>query len=282
MRYHSTSQQVPSWLSTHLLEYQRLEDVSDDIWDDLRQGLARFQSSKPKVSIVIPVYNEEKSLLRTLSSISQLRLPEVYPTELLLINDGSVDRTQDLIKLLDIPHIYLASKQKQQISRTIGLHQSKGEYVLHANAGTFYGPDWGLDFVSYLSDPHTVMVMGTHVFLPEGEHKVGLAFPGQDLKDKISYRFGFSLQSLYNQNGFNSGIKREAALEHGRYTPDSFCSSDGKMAYMLKKVGRVQWIHTEGSCVWTHKKMARHVGSPLSILDIPRTEDDEELKLSYE
>lgn len=282
MRYHSTSQKVPNWMTTHLLEYQRFEDISEETWDSLRQGLARFQTSKPKVSIVIPVCNEEHQLLQTLSSISQLRLPDIYPTELLLVNDGSIDRTQELIQRLGVPHIYLASPQKQQISRTIGLHQSKGEYVLHGNAGTFYSPDWGLDFVSYLQDPHTAMVMGTHVYLPADTPEIGLAFPGQDLKDKLSYRFGFSLQSLYNQNGFNSGLKRELALENGRYTPDSFCNTDGKMAYMLKKVGRIQWIHTEGSCVWTSNKVIRNMGSPLSILDIPHTEDKEELKLSFE
>lgn len=250
-------------------------------WERLRQGLARFQADKPKVSIVLPVYNEERQLLQTLSSISQLRLPDVYPAEILIVNDGSGDRTQEVLQRLDVPHIYLASKQKLMVSRTIGLHQAKGEYVLHAFADTYYGPEWGMDFVRSLDHPHTVMVMGTHIFLPTDRADTGIAFPGQDLKDKISYRLGFSVQSLYNQNGFNSGVVRELALEHGRYSPDAFCSSDGKMAFMLRKIGRVQWLHTEGSCVWTRRKFERNSGTPLSILDIPRIEEPEDLKIEH-
>ena len=47
----------------------------------------------PKIFIVLPAYNAEKTLLRTLDEI-----PEVYRQNIILVDDGSVDRTVEIAK----------------------------------------------------------------------------------------------------------------------------------------------------------------------------------------
>lgn len=48
------------------------------------------------LSIIIPIFNEEKHLTRFLETIDKLKLP--VPKELILINDGSTDATAGILK----------------------------------------------------------------------------------------------------------------------------------------------------------------------------------------
>ena len=53
------------------------------------------------ISVVIPLYNEEESILSTISSIEKIR--ETFPHQLdyLVINDGSIDSTEDILKQIE-------------------------------------------------------------------------------------------------------------------------------------------------------------------------------------
>ncbi len=51
-----------------------------------------MNSSPPLISIIIPVYNEEKAIAETISRISNVALP---PHEVLVIDDGSTDKTAE-------------------------------------------------------------------------------------------------------------------------------------------------------------------------------------------
>jgi len=48
----------------------------------------------PPLTVIVPAYNEEKSIVESLSSILRLRFPRV---EIVVVNDGSSDRTLDRI-----------------------------------------------------------------------------------------------------------------------------------------------------------------------------------------
>ena len=56
-----------------------------------------------KILIVIPAYNEEESIAETIADV-QLNIPGV---EILVVNDGSVDKTKEEVKRLDVKLISL-------------------------------------------------------------------------------------------------------------------------------------------------------------------------------
>jgi cellulose synthase/poly-beta-1,6-N-acetylglucosamine synthase-like glycosyltransferase len=76
----------PDWMIEHCFEYSHWRKITSEKLFQIRSGLARFNSSNPLVSIVIPVWNEEKNIMRTLSSFSSMRLP--VPAELIFINNN--------------------------------------------------------------------------------------------------------------------------------------------------------------------------------------------------
>ncbi|MFC4710742.1 glycosyltransferase family 2 protein [Enterococcus eurekensis] len=60
-----------------------------------------------KILLIIPAYNEEESILSTISSIEKIR--ETFPHQLdyLVINDGSIDSTEDILKQNKINYVTL-------------------------------------------------------------------------------------------------------------------------------------------------------------------------------
>jgi len=60
------------------------------------------------LSIIIPIYNLEKYISKCLDSIiGQLNDEIMDEIEIILVNDGSTDRTKDILECNDIPHIDL-------------------------------------------------------------------------------------------------------------------------------------------------------------------------------
>ncbi|MBP3899220.1 glycosyltransferase family 2 protein [Candidatus Saccharibacteria bacterium] len=60
-------------------------------------------ASAPKVLLIVPAYNEEKSILSTCKVISDAKTSFDY----IVINDGSSDRTEEILEDSSIPHIKL-------------------------------------------------------------------------------------------------------------------------------------------------------------------------------
>ena len=55
------------------------------------------------LSIVVPVYNEEKTVVRVLSDLLGLEVD--FPLEIIVVDDGSSDGTAEKIKGFEIDHI---------------------------------------------------------------------------------------------------------------------------------------------------------------------------------
>ena len=81
-----------------------------------------------KLSIIVPVYNSEKYLKKCLDSLINEKMREI---EFILINDGSTDNCEKIIKSYKDPRIRYF-KQKNlgvSIARNRGIKEAKGEYI---------------------------------------------------------------------------------------------------------------------------------------------------------
>ena len=64
-------------------------------------------TDKPFISVVIPLYNKEKSIARTIKGI----LAQTYHDfEIVIIDDGSTDRSVDVVKSISDERIKLFSQ----------------------------------------------------------------------------------------------------------------------------------------------------------------------------
>ena len=60
-----------------------------------------------KVLLVIPAYNEQDNILNTYNKISEYNCNSDNPIDLIVINDGSKDNTEEILRENNIPHIQL-------------------------------------------------------------------------------------------------------------------------------------------------------------------------------
>ena len=91
-----------------------------------------------KVSVVMSVYNAEKYLKRSIESILNQTLKEL---ELILVNDGSKDRSIDICREYEQKdsRIIVVDKKNEGacIARNTGIHLAKGEYLQLVDADDY-------------------------------------------------------------------------------------------------------------------------------------------------
>lgn len=91
----------------------------------------------PKFSIVIPVYNVEKFIKRTLDSIKSQTYNDY---EIIIVDDGSTDKSIDIAKKYDIKIIKSKHVEVSE-ARNIGAKQAKGEYLVFLDSDDWWDKD---------------------------------------------------------------------------------------------------------------------------------------------
>ena len=92
-----------------------------------------------KVSIIVPVYNEEATIVRCIDSL----LAQTYSLlEILVIDDGSCDKTRILLEQYG-GQIVLLSQQHRGVAsaRNAGLLRATGDFILFVDGDDYLEPD---------------------------------------------------------------------------------------------------------------------------------------------
>lgn len=100
-------------------------------------------NEQAKISIIVPVYNREKWLEETILSV----MAQTYSNwELLLIDDGSSDRSIELAKAYALEDTRIKSiirnslKKGASVCRNIGIKNSSGEFILFLDSDDLLAP----------------------------------------------------------------------------------------------------------------------------------------------
>ena len=103
-------------------------------------------TKKPFFTTIVPAYNEEESILKTLKSLIELDYPK-EKREIIVINDGSTDKTKSLVEsfIEENPQqsITLINKKNEGKGRAmnIGIEKAKGEFFACLDADSFVSSD---------------------------------------------------------------------------------------------------------------------------------------------
>ena len=98
---------------------------------------------KPKLSVIIPVYNEAKHIGNCLSSLQGQTLK---PKEIIVIDDSSTDDTKDVILNLKPQTLNLKVFQQKHLgagsARNLGAQKATGEILVFIDADMEFDPDF--------------------------------------------------------------------------------------------------------------------------------------------
>lgn len=195
----------------------------------------------PKISVIIPVYKEEKILEKTLKLYSP-ELRRKYNFELIISDGGSKDKTVEIAKKYADKIVVHNEKRRQTIAegRNMGAEVAKGETLVFINADTF--PVDIEDFFSHILN------------WTNNKRKFGAlacyvsAFPEEEqLKDKIFYNLHNSYVNFLNKLGLGMGrgecqvVRKDVFSTSGKYNSLLVAGEDFDLYRRIAKVSKIKF-----------------------------------------
>ncbi len=210
-----------------------------------------LQKGAPEVSVVIPAYNEEKNILRTLLSLATNKTTR--SVEIIVVNNNSKDNTEALVKATGVECI-LETKQGITAARNAGLAVAKGTYILNADADSIYPPDWIEEMTAPLASGNNVCITyGRFAFIPTGSTSRLTYFFYEHMADKLRWINKRFREEAVNVYGFNSGFRREQGLAVDGFNHPPGANEDGWLAVKLREkgFGKLHCVTKTNAMVWT-------------------------------
>ena len=133
------------------------------------------------ISIIIPVFNEEKTIKQILLAVKASKV-KLYDFEIIVVEDGSTDKTLDI--LLSNPSLYsklIQQKRNQGKGAAIreGILQASGDYILFQDADLEYDPKDFQKLLLMVTKFDADLIIGSRFIAPEFTrvyyfwHKIG-------------------------------------------------------------------------------------------------------------
>src|SRR3989344_46689 len=130
-----------------------------------------------KLSIIIPVYNEEKTILNLLGRVKKVNIGKIQK-EIIIIDDCSIDKTKDLIKnLKDIKILYRKKNLGKGAAIRTGLSVATGDIIIIQDADLEYYPEEYPKLLKPLLENKSKVVYGSR-FLNKHKPKYKIYYLG--------------------------------------------------------------------------------------------------------
>lgn len=116
----------------------------------------------PIVSVIVPAYNEEKSIAATVESLLNLDYPK-DKLDIIVVNDGSIDKTEEIVTKIAKENecVTLINQPNQGKGKSMnhGLKIAKGEFFACLDADSFVEPNALKKILPYFEDKEVGSVL---------------------------------------------------------------------------------------------------------------------------
>lgn len=241
----------PIAIPKSILKYNKGRSALTGEIKSIAKNFDRLKSDKPLISIIIPAYNEEENILKTLYSISETLTR--HTLEVIVVNNNSIDETEKLAFECGVTCI---TEKKQGITnaRNGGLAIAKGEIVINADADTIYPPSWIDDMVTPLiEDKNICLTYGKFSFVSIANTPRLVYFFYEYASDFNRLICKLYKEEALNVYGFNSACRRVQCLSVDGFNHPPGTNEDGWLAIKLREkgYGKFYWVTFTRSIVWT-------------------------------
>ncbi len=185
-------------------------------------------NTPPKVSVVIPAYNEELLIGQTLETLKQQDYP--YPFEIVVCDNNSTDRTGEIATSMGAK-VVVEKTKGTRFAYDKGMKESSGDIILVTNADTRLPKNWISKILQAYEDPEVVGV-GTYVKFYNAPGYVDKFFALMRFLNPKDALWGPSMSCrrwVYDKvGGFNHGVNT---------------NEDAIFSLLIEKFGKVKVLH---------------------------------------
>jgi glycosyltransferase involved in cell wall biosynthesis len=194
-----------------------------------------------KVSVVIPLYNKEAYITRTIDSV----LSQTYTNfELLIVDDGSSDNSINIARSYKDIRIRIIKQENRGVSnaRNNGIINSQSEWVAFLDADDEYEPSFLENVVNFIQkyDRFALVFVGTNYYLGSKNNNVIRT----DLKSGVYDYFQLFTNQKSPNNSSTTVVKRDAFLCVGGFPEGITQFEDWITWFKLACVGNFGYIET--------------------------------------
>jgi len=147
------------------------------------------------LSVLIPVYNEEKTIEEIISKVNNLPIEK----EIIVVNDCSKDRTAEILRLLSFSNlkvIHHASTRGKGAAVRTGIENSTGEYIFIQDANEECGLNDYSKLLEAIKSPELDLVLGSRFNKMSGKNIFFSLLFGIKLNDWLSHCLLIRRESL--------------------------------------------------------------------------------------
>src|SRR5690606_26733499 len=241
----------PLFIPANVRSFDKNSEMLMESLPVIAENFKRLYAEQPDISIIIPAFNEEENILKTLFSLSCSNTRKKI--EVIVVNNNSTDKTY---YLANAANVICINEHKQGITnaRNAGLSIAKGKYIINADADTIYPETWIDDMVNPLMTDKTVaLTYGRFAFIPVNNTSRCLYFIYEHFADFNKFINRKLREEAVNVYGFNSACRRHECLSVNGFDHPIGTNEDGWLAIKLREkgFGSLVNIRQRESIVWT-------------------------------
>ncbi len=127
--------------------------------------------SSSKLTIAIPAHNEEAKIADCIQSILDQNLD--FPFEIIVINNASTDKTEEIVRKMNIKVINVPTKGLYY-ARSAGLNYAQSEFMIYLDADTRLKKGWIQQILTYLEKHQDVVAVSSNFKYYDADYIQGL------------------------------------------------------------------------------------------------------------
>lgn len=185
-----------------------------------------------KISVIVPAYNAEKYIGQCIKALlNQSYRREDY--EVIVVDDGSTDKTADIIKDYPLRYIY-QKNQGPAAARNNGVKEAKGDIILFTDSDCIATPNWIEEMVRPFKSSDIAAVKGAYL-----TNQKGVIARLAQVEFEERFEMLKKAESIDMVDTYSAGFRRDIFLQMGGFDTSFPVANneDTDLSYRMSKQG---------------------------------------------